>query len=507
MVEVHERYVRSLEQAGTLNRELEFLPTDEGFDERQAAGGGLTAARVRDPALAHEDRARPGAARLRPAGRPVPLERARALLPDAPARGVRGAAPAPPAAARDHRLAGRQRPRQPRRDDLRLPARRRDRRGRRRHRARLHRCARGLRAARPLGRDRGARRARARGDADRDAAQGAHPARAATRWLLRNRRRPLDIAATVARYAPGAAALAEALPALLGPAELEAAQARPRRLWRSAFRPSSRSVLRTSRRSYPRSSSSRSRRRPSWTSRRRRRSTSRSARGSSCTGCATGSSTCPGDALGGDGARRASRRRLLRAGGSDCRGAAVRRRCRALAGRERRRDRALAAGARGHQDRRHPRPRPAVGRRARDAQPDPLERHAGAGRTPHPGRRGYSISRPSCESSRFSITTSLPVAFSRLASIFTGQALRSSQREHGLPLLVEQGDGDVAARDLTVPHRLPPLEEVGAAGDAALQRDVRVRGAAGKLASGGRLCQRPPGTRSLRSHRRESPPR
>ena len=42
MVEVHERYVRSLEQAGTLNRELEFLPTDEGFDERQAAGGGLT---------------------------------------------------------------------------------------------------------------------------------------------------------------------------------------------------------------------------------------------------------------------------------------------------------------------------------------------------------------------------------------------------------------------------------------------------------------------------------
>ena len=43
MVEVHERYVRSLEQEGTLNRELEVLPTDEGFDERQAAGGGLTA--------------------------------------------------------------------------------------------------------------------------------------------------------------------------------------------------------------------------------------------------------------------------------------------------------------------------------------------------------------------------------------------------------------------------------------------------------------------------------
>ena len=48
----------------------------------------------------------------------------------------------------------------------------------------------------------------------------------ATRWLLRNRRRPIDIAATVSRYAPGAAALAEALPALLGPSELEAARAK-----------------------------------------------------------------------------------------------------------------------------------------------------------------------------------------------------------------------------------------------------------------------------------------
>ncbi len=40
MVEVHERYVRSLEQDGTLNRELEVLPTDEGFDERQLVVAG-----------------------------------------------------------------------------------------------------------------------------------------------------------------------------------------------------------------------------------------------------------------------------------------------------------------------------------------------------------------------------------------------------------------------------------------------------------------------------------
>ncbi len=48
----------------------------------------------------------------------------------------------------------------------------------------------------------------------------------ATRWLLRNRRRPIDIAAAVSRYASGATTLAEALPTLLGPSELEAALAR-----------------------------------------------------------------------------------------------------------------------------------------------------------------------------------------------------------------------------------------------------------------------------------------
>ena len=46
----------------------------------------------------------------------------------------------------------------------------------------------------------------------------------ATRWLLRNRRRPIDIAATIARYAPGASALADALPALLVASELEVAR-------------------------------------------------------------------------------------------------------------------------------------------------------------------------------------------------------------------------------------------------------------------------------------------
>ena len=42
MVDVHARYLRSLEQAGRLDRALEFLPDDETLTERKAAGQGLT---------------------------------------------------------------------------------------------------------------------------------------------------------------------------------------------------------------------------------------------------------------------------------------------------------------------------------------------------------------------------------------------------------------------------------------------------------------------------------
>jgi glutamate dehydrogenase len=43
MIDVHARYIRSLEQAGRLDRSLEFLPDDETITERKAAGRGLTA--------------------------------------------------------------------------------------------------------------------------------------------------------------------------------------------------------------------------------------------------------------------------------------------------------------------------------------------------------------------------------------------------------------------------------------------------------------------------------
>ncbi len=43
MVDVHARYIRALEQSGDLNRELEFLPSDEALAERRSNGTGLTA--------------------------------------------------------------------------------------------------------------------------------------------------------------------------------------------------------------------------------------------------------------------------------------------------------------------------------------------------------------------------------------------------------------------------------------------------------------------------------
>ena len=229
MIEVHERYVRSLEQDGTLNRELEVLPTDEGFDERQAVGGGLTAPEFaillshtkialgqallasdlpEDPYLSSElERYFP--ARLgeefgtqlqrHPLRREIIASR---VVNDL----VNRAGTTFAFRLGDETGAGA--------DDI----------------ARAYAVAREVFGLRGLW-------------AEIEALDGRVPAATqtamllrarillerATRWLLRNRRRPIDIAAAVARYSAGAAALAEALPRLLGPSEVEAARARAAR--------------------------------------------------------------------------------------------------------------------------------------------------------------------------------------------------------------------------------------------------------------------------------------
>ena len=98
MVNVHARYLNTLEAEGWLNRSLEFLPTDKQIAERQAAGVGPDDARVRRAAGVHEDHQHRADGRQRPARRSVPRARPRPLLPDAAAAAV------PPTQIARHRL-------------------------------------------------------------------------------------------------------------------------------------------------------------------------------------------------------------------------------------------------------------------------------------------------------------------------------------------------------------------------------------------------------------------
>ena len=378
MLEVHERYVRNLEQTGTLSRELECLPTDEGFDEREAAGGGLTAPEFAT-LLSHTK---------------IALEQ-ELLASDLP---------------EDPYLSGEL--------ERYFPTRLREEFGAQLQRHPLRREIIASRVVNDLvnragttfafrlgdetgaGADEIARAYTAAREAfglrglwsEIEALDGRVPTQTqiamllrarillerATRWLLRNRRRPLDIAATIARYAPGATALARGA---AGAARPSRARSRPRqgRGARRRRRPRrARGPRRAARgaradvRARRDRGGGRARRRHGGGGLLRARRTARAA-----LAARQDRRPAPRDALGGDGARGAPRRRLRRAGGADRRGAAGGCRRRPLAGRERERRRALAAGARGHPDRRHARPRQALGRGARDAQPDPLERRVG----------------------------------------------------------------------------------------------------------------------------------
>ena len=157
MVDVHARLIQHLEQVAGLDRELEFLPDDETIAERKGAhdGAGRARARGRDGVL--QDPPVRRAARVRPARRPVPVPRSRALLPAAAARALQRPDAVAPAAPRDHRDGRRQPARRPRRHHVRVPAARGDRRPAVDAGPRVRGRARGVRDARILDRRRGAR--------------------------------------------------------------------------------------------------------------------------------------------------------------------------------------------------------------------------------------------------------------------------------------------------------------------------------------------------------------
>ena len=221
MVEVHERYIRSLEQSGALNRELEFLPDDEVLGERGAAGGGLATPEF--------------AILLSYTKISLSEELLASELPEDPYFSSELERYFP---TRLREQFGPQLARHPLRREIIVSRvvndlvnrsgttfafRLRDETG-----AAADDIARAYTVAREVF---GLRRLWAEIEA-LDGLVGADTQIAmllkarvllerATRWLLRNRRRPLDVAATISHFAPGAAAVGDALPSLLGPANTE----------------------------------------------------------------------------------------------------------------------------------------------------------------------------------------------------------------------------------------------------------------------------------------------
>jgi glutamate dehydrogenase len=230
MAEVHERYIRRLEQDGALNRELEFLPGDEALAERRAAGGGLTTPEFavllshtkialaedllasdlpEDPYLSAEleryfpTRLREGFGdqlRRHPLAREIIVSRVVNDLVN--------------------------------RTGTTSVFRLRDETG-----AEAADVVRAYTAAREIFGLRGLWAAIEALDGKVPVARQVEMAlkarillERATRWLLRNRRRPLDIEATIARYGPGAAVLAEALPSLVDASTPRAADGVPAEL-------------------------------------------------------------------------------------------------------------------------------------------------------------------------------------------------------------------------------------------------------------------------------------
>jgi glutamate dehydrogenase len=230
MLEVHERYLPALEQSGALNRELEALPSDETLAERKAAGGGLTAPEfaillsytknvLADELLASDLPEDPHLAGVLVRYFPTLLrERFAEQLQRHPLRReiivteavndlVNHAGTTFAFRLQDETGASAA--------DI----------------VRAYTAACELFGLRKLW-------------AEIEALDGQVPAATqvamllkarillerSTRWLLRNRRRPLDIAEIVARYADGTSSCAERLAALLDPAGLAAAQAHAQEL-------------------------------------------------------------------------------------------------------------------------------------------------------------------------------------------------------------------------------------------------------------------------------------
>jgi glutamate dehydrogenase len=222
LLDEHARLIRSLERAGRLNRRLECLPSDDGLAERRAAGRGLTRPELavllayskivlqdelvtsdvpEDDYLA-DDLERYMPAKLR--------ERFRAQLHRHPLRRdiiatyVTNSMVNRAGATFAHRLEEETGARPP---DV----------------ARAYTVAREVFDIRRLWKDLAALDDVVPAEVQTELqAEGRKVIERSALWFLRNRRQPLDIAATVSHFAPGVASLAQELPKLLAAADSEA---------------------------------------------------------------------------------------------------------------------------------------------------------------------------------------------------------------------------------------------------------------------------------------------
>ena len=148
----------------------------------------------------------------------------------------------------------------------------------------------------------------------------------ATRWLLRSRPRPLDIAAETARYAEGARIVAGALPGILVESEQEAWRERVGRLTEAGVPEALAGARRHPERPVQRARHRRGRGRDRAAGRGRRGAALPARRQPRAALAARPDRRAPAhQPLAGDGARRAARRPLLAARGADHRRAALRR--------------------------------------------------------------------------------------------------------------------------------------------------------------------------------------
>ena len=301
MAHVHEDWMARLEDRGLLDREIEFLPSTEAMEARQDQPQGARPRRSWPPCSPTPRSCWPR--RCKASDLPDDPYLADRLVDYFPSRAA-GALRRPdgraPAAPGDHRHRRGQPVRQLLRDQLLPPAVRRDRR----------RCT-----GRHPGPDR--RPGDLRGRRARCAASGRWTTRStpqvqtglrmevrtlverATRWLVNNRRRPIDIGAAVAQLAAGVQAVQAALPTLLTGRDAEALTQRLKG-YRAAKVPEDLALAVAALPPGVRGADHRADRGPgaAWTWARWPRCTSRSASGSAWTGCSPGSSSCRGTTAG-----------------------------------------------------------------------------------------------------------------------------------------------------------------------------------------------------------------